>query len=343
MAAAVVMLHHSKTVILSAEGPLRGLCIVFQEGICRLAVPCFFLISGYLFFNRLQQWDWDIWGQKMKNRAKTLLIPYLLWNIIAFFAFWGLAGLKGDTVPFVQEFHQYGGFRMFWSIDGGLPISSTRFPINGPLWFIRDLMYYIIVSPLVYLFVRWTGFVGTIGMCAVYLVFQGLIPEGLVFFVIGSCLQLKGKNIVEMLLPVSGWLYGIAGCLLIATCCLHDISDYWCRFCKFFFIASGIGASFCIAAKLLIKNKSRVIPFLAGSSFFIFASHEVLILQDIVQPLVYMVLPGPYQWQLCMAFFLCPALTVAICLGLLFVMKKLLPRTTGLLTGNRKVQPAYNS
>jgi hypothetical protein len=41
-------------------------------------------------------------------------------------------------------------------------------------------------------------------------------------------------------------------------------------------------------------------------------------------------------------FFLTPALAVGICLGLLFLMERLIPRTTALLTGNRIIKPSYS-
>ena len=42
MAVAVVMLHYGTTVIIGATGVFHAICVIFQEGICRLAVPCFF-------------------------------------------------------------------------------------------------------------------------------------------------------------------------------------------------------------------------------------------------------------------------------------------------------------
>lgn len=43
-----------------------------------IAVPLFFVISGFLFFQGLEQWDWEKWKGKMRRRVKTLLIPYLI-------------------------------------------------------------------------------------------------------------------------------------------------------------------------------------------------------------------------------------------------------------------------
>ncbi|MBR5715337.1 MAG: acyltransferase family protein [Bacteroidales bacterium] len=48
-------------------------------------VALFFLLSGYLFFKHLEQWDSNVWLRKMKRRLWTLLIPYILWNTIYIF------------------------------------------------------------------------------------------------------------------------------------------------------------------------------------------------------------------------------------------------------------------
>lgn len=38
-------------------------------------VPTFFLISGYLFFYKLESFDLSIYGNKLKKRIKSLLVP----------------------------------------------------------------------------------------------------------------------------------------------------------------------------------------------------------------------------------------------------------------------------
>lgn len=340
MAVAVVMLHYGKTVIVDASGPTRWLCILFQEGICRLAVPCFFFISGFLFFNKLQEWSWSEWGRKMKGRARTLLLPYILWCIIALLVFWAYQNLHDGPVSLLQKFRDYGGIRMFWSVPGGLPLGSQAYPVDGPLWFIRDLMYFILATPLIYLFLRWTKVYGILGLCVLFLAVRRVVPEGFLFFVLGAYMQLGRKNIMETVWPRRYALLAAALVFLAATCLLLDVSEYWSRFCKFFFLVSGIGASFCLAAWNWEKQEQLSQPFLARSSFFIFAAHEILILQFVARPLVAAILPMQTAWGGIIAFFLIPALAVAICLALLFVMQKVLPRTTGILTGNRQIQTA---
>lgn len=345
MAVAVVVLHYSKSVFQHADGALRFTCILFQEGICRLAVPCFFLISGFLFFSKLdKKWDWGIWRDKLEKRAKTLLLPYVLWNIIAFLAYWAYANVTGDTTSISQYFSDNGGARMLWSVTGGIPIGSQAYPINGPLWFIRDLIFFVIITPLVFAFIKWTRFYGILAMCVLHIATNRFIPEGFLFFMIGAWFRLSKKNIIETLSPGKLGFYLVALFSLIALVFIQYTIDsaFWKKAVKFVFLLSGIAASFCGASGLLDAGKTSVIPFLAGSSFFIFAAHEVLILQNIATPLVNALLPVGPLWD-CMTFLIVPALAVALCLGLFFIMQKCLPRTTAVLTGDRKVKVAFNS
>lgn len=340
MAVAVVVLHHGATLIQDATGPLRFLCTFFQEGICRLAVPCFFFISGYLFFNKLQEWSWGEWTRKIKSRSRTLLVPYLLWNLIAFFAYWGFFRSQGSGISLHQHFLNNGGLRLFWGVNGDIPLGVRSAPCDQPLWFIRDLMLFTLFTPLIHLFLRWTKGFGALAIAVFFLVVPGIIPEGFVFYLTGAWFQLHRKNIVQCLWPRRSLLYLLAIALLVSMCIVFE-NEYWRRFLKVFFLFVGIGAAFCGVAALLEKGAIQVQPFLARSSFFVFATHEILILHEIARPIVASILPSGAFWA-CVEFFLTPTLAIGISLGLLFLMERLIPRTTALLTGNRKIKPSYS-
>lgn len=47
-----------------------------------VAVPVFFIISGYFFFYNTYLFDKETYIKKLKKRVKTLLIPYFLWNLL---------------------------------------------------------------------------------------------------------------------------------------------------------------------------------------------------------------------------------------------------------------------
>lgn len=49
----------------------------------QVAVPFFFFSSGYFFFYKVKQWNIQCYKKKIEKRLKTLLVPYLLWNVLA--------------------------------------------------------------------------------------------------------------------------------------------------------------------------------------------------------------------------------------------------------------------
>lgn len=126
-------------------------------------VAVYFFISGYLFFaSRI--WSWTVYGRKLKNRVHTLLIPYLLWNLLAIIL------VAGKSLPCFAPFLSYEGtgvdwslanvLSCFWEYDGRLsaPPAGTvgyeafvkvqPYPINTALWFVRDLMIVVLLAPL---------------------------------------------------------------------------------------------------------------------------------------------------------------------------------------------------
>ncbi|MDE6688612.1 MAG: acyltransferase [Prevotella sp.] len=95
----VVFIHFSLANGLDVHGVRRGLenpewyfFIVnfISVVLARIGVPLFFIISGFLFFYH-KEFSKDTYKQNLKTRVRTLLIPFLLWNVIAIiFNIWRL-------------------------------------------------------------------------------------------------------------------------------------------------------------------------------------------------------------------------------------------------------------
>ena len=95
MAVAVVMIHVNPQVmplneadfpLFSADGLFNVVAIGLSHVLARIAVPVFFLLSGMLFFLNMRQLSWGGYRAKLKSRVHTLIIPYLLWNLVPFIA-----------------------------------------------------------------------------------------------------------------------------------------------------------------------------------------------------------------------------------------------------------------
>ena len=50
----------------------------------QIAVPGFFMISGYLFY---RDFDWNLLAGKWKRRISSVLVPYILWNFLYYMGY----------------------------------------------------------------------------------------------------------------------------------------------------------------------------------------------------------------------------------------------------------------
>ena len=171
LALMVVGLHVRPYYITGTETFFDGLyeasVITIYRVFFSIAVPFFFLISGYYFFKGLDKWDATIWKDKIKKRIGSLLVPYLLWNVIAFAGYFvtRFSGhiIKGAPMPnILAELGERGWLRIFWDrcLYGEIRTAkmnlfgfavSTSTPMNEPTWFLRDLMVVILFTPLMVL------------------------------------------------------------------------------------------------------------------------------------------------------------------------------------------------
>lgn len=121
-----------------------------SEKIGRCAVPLFYMISGYLFFRKVNSLD-DVFG-KMRKRVKSLLIPYSIAAI-----FFPICLLLIEQIPFAAKMSNGSGFlvefqkpigdvlrELFIAKDGGTS------PWAFHLWFLRDLIIIVACSPVLF-------------------------------------------------------------------------------------------------------------------------------------------------------------------------------------------------
>ena len=92
-------------------------------GLGQIAVPGFFLLSSYLFF---RNFSWDKLVGKWKSRVFSVLIPYVVWNLIYYLGymaasrFLAIRSVVGrDIIPFTvseiwRAVSQYAYAPIFW-------------------------------------------------------------------------------------------------------------------------------------------------------------------------------------------------------------------------------------
>lgn len=330
----------------SVESFLRGLLYKLGEA----AVPAFFFISGYLFFKGLDRWNWSVWLGKLKKRVKTLFVPYILWMVIFFFGLylWSytkseIPGISLSTIK--ASFESAGGLRMFYDrpvINGvncllGYYVPNDK-PIDVPLWYVRDLMILFLLAPLIWAFLKFSKQYGLVLLLLTYMTgcgipMSGFSTTGFFFLSCGAWLSMNNREFSDYLPKIRKWAYPVSILLLVASFVIHKYGIWVEDTVVKLFIISFVIALFCIA-DAFITNGFRPVKLLTDSSFFTYSIHNVLI-TEIANFLLWRVLPITAEWMLVLKVFLRPAVTVGLCLLLFVAMKKICPKTLGLLTGGR--------
>ena len=88
LATLVVILHSSGVAMSAMElGSASWTCMLFANALTRIAVPCFFMLSGYLLLGH----DEPI-HMFFKKRFTVVVIPFIAWSLVylAWNAYWGI-------------------------------------------------------------------------------------------------------------------------------------------------------------------------------------------------------------------------------------------------------------
>lgn len=135
----------------------RWIQLFIAEGVARCAVPLFFLFASFLQFMKN-----DSYFALLKKKARTLLLPFLLWPVlnIAFYT-----GLRLFAQTFFPGMLKTPGVFIFsgWTAEdwlhaffgyGDMTDGRTHGGFVYQFWFLRDLLICIVFSPLLRLAVR---------------------------------------------------------------------------------------------------------------------------------------------------------------------------------------------
>lgn len=265
---------------------------LFSEVLGRIAVPFFFLISGYFFFFKEKRFTREVYIRKIKRRFFTLFIPYIAW--------WFLAGvlniiLSKYKLAYPVSLNEF--LIGVWYTKGANPILTTSIntPLNGPLWFVRDLMVIIMMSPIVFLTIRNRKSSATfILLLALLYIFVGgnnlpqYIAPGvsmpcILFFSIGAYFGWHKFNFLNL---AYRWRWGLLPLTIILLVLDTYISIYenpltWNShlvqngYVHHILILFGVLFSLFIGTYV---SKLQLFPKLSSCSFLLFALHKPIIL-----------------------------------------------------------------
>ncbi|MCI4590281.1 acyltransferase [Sphingobium sp. BYY-5] len=239
----------------------------------RSAVPLLGLISGWLVAASGRTRDWT---GHIARKARTILLPMILWNMLAILFVSGAAWLFGLSAPQPRS--------LWWVVDEVLIL--TRNPdINVQMPFLRDLFLCMVAAPLLVRLPDWT--LGLIVILAGAAHIAGLGPPVLMrvsilfFFVLGILTRRHAGEewIARLPLPLALLPFALLmAAQLYRTIRLGD--GEWLSFQRSLDLAVRVSAAiafwrlaWALAGSVVRGLLLRLEPF----AFFFFCAHLILI------------------------------------------------------------------
>ena len=316
------------------------------------SVPIYFLISGFVFFLGVD-FTKDVYYRKLKNRVKTLLIPYLIWNMVAvLFELSKRLPCFSSLLPNIRsvslDFSLSAALNSFWNakegIFGGSDMVSQAVynihPQNAPLWFVRDLMIVILCAPAMYWLLKHTRYYavlvsGVLWFASGYYNWghAGQLITALFFFGFGAYMSVSSKDMMSQFgrfFKSSMILYPLLGVLhILSAYYMPEVSDL----IKKLNVFAGLLFAYNMSAYLLAHGVCKVDAFLASAGFFVYVSHY-MICGNFVKLLFLMFRPQTGLGAL--AVYLSDVvITLSICLAVFYLLRRYMPGLLKVMTGKR--------
>ena len=311
------------------------------NGLFRFRIPMLFIISGYLFATH----DTRPYGERIKKRLRTLGIPYLLWSAFALLLtfLWQQFPVTAQAVSHAQ-LDQLGDNRPYTEIGfGGLFLRWTLRPIAFQLWFIRSLLLYNILYPLLLkavIKIPKVWFTIVVLLWLVTFAVPFIESEGLFFFTLGIALQKNNFNIEK----TPYWLnIKIWAPVFIISAAIKTYLAFQFGWSAGSFITLSLLHKLCVFSGLVTMwyGCDALVKYFMGRKWFVWSSAFTFIIYAMHVPLV------NYCTQLVFTYFknvpllrlttftLLPLLIAGCCILLGAVFRKILPKLYAVATGGR--------
>ena len=257
-------------------------CISINE-LAAIAVPLFFMMSGYLFFYGPQRPEvresgnpppglpplplgW--WLGKWRRRVRTLLVPYVLFCLLAVVGLTVNHAMQGHTLA--DSLHTYLGngkwLHNFWDVHTTghntniLGVTKpVSYPVCIPLWFIRDLMVIVLMSPLIHWAIRrlrlgWIALMAALSLTGIWIPLVGFSASTCLWFSIGAWYSIHGRSMAGDLHAARHPLLAAALPLLILDILTDGTPAD--RYTHFAFLMLAVPATYAITARAARPRQS---------------------------------------------------------------------------------------
>lgn len=303
--------------------------VVMRNTFTLCAVPLFLIISGVCFF---RDYSNQKYLSKIKNRIRSLLIPYLLWNII------NMIFEIAVTRSFLSRFLV--GRSPFVFSASNILLSVFWYKTNSVFWFMFDLIVFSLAAPIIWLFVRnkVTALITTVALIALNLAGIGL-PEAvffrsdaLIYFFIGAVI---GTHFFPLFTQKKDTKTAILALGLVVICTGIQIVNKL----KIFPLTDPVNTPILVVFALavwftadLFIDRLKTVPPRYQNSFMIYALNQNV--EAVIVKVLYLVMPKN-QWFAFPNFIFTVILTVMVINLVSQLLRRYFPIINQMLTGAR--------
>ncbi len=302
-----------------------------------IAMSMFFFMTGFLLFRNVKTGgvkDFFGWYKNtLKKRVFSLLIPYLLWNLI-----WTVFAAAAPMLSvFNAHRDQFEGFDWTWrSLFEGIFL----YKYNARFWYIACIMVLIILSPVIYGLFR-NRYLGVVVLC-IQLIVTVYVPKirfldwlfnekgyfGMFFFMAGAWMAIHHFSLVNLKMTELQEFFG--GILFPGGIILYYLFQENGKYRLF----TAVSALIIIIGLWMAVDFFRKFkyPVISGTFFFAYAIHFHV--ERFVNKLFEIFLP-PVTGSAMINTFGGVFIASVIMFGTAVVVRKYLPRLFAILNGGR--------
>lgn len=327
-AAVMVLYIHSSLAMLPRSASYLFVESFVGDGICRIAVPFFFFRSGLFFF--FNTTEYTAIFNKIIKRFKTLAIPYFLWASIGLlFLFFA------SKIPLIQSFIIRD---LPWRSISSLTNYIFLDPINYQLWFLRDLLICVLISPVIFLAIRFLSWIPSLIVLALYLKYPLIFPFfyssfSLFFFVAGATLAIKRSSLLEFSPRLVSFTALIVVFLLLSV---YNAMSKSYSVPHVYWLNQLLPILGVVCFWFLIRRFSSLFSFISTEvislSFFIYLLHEPFL--TFIKK-VFIALSLSHGFYMFAIYMIVPLFTLTVCITIGLFLKKNARLLYSLLVGSR--------
>lgn len=294
---------------------------VVTNGICAIAVPGFFFISGFLLFSKEFTWIGNV-----KKKARSILLPYFLINSFWILLFKIMQSIELTAPYFAGEDYQIIG------AEGIIKAYCAAIPLYYPFWFLRDLFIVNIFAKLIQIMIdRFPrlSILMIIILCLNLVKIPLLVSNSSFYMFAIGYYVVKYRDRVKKLEDINILYIGI----VFFGLTIYKLSfGGYASLVALFYSLSGILFYYMLAGYIMNSKVYSPILWCSQFTFFIYAFHEFY--EAMAKKIIMMTIPQ-YGYIQTLEYFMLPIIISGFCIIVGAIMKKRVSVLYRLLCGSR--------